>query len=353
MSPLVTTTRIRRAVAGAIAVTLALAPAGAPAAAAPPSSYTSWTWSVAALPGLPGGGAANVTGSDGNGVLYGTANDADGHPHLVSWRNGVLTDLDGTYNWATGLGNSNGIVAGTIAPPNGTHHAAELVDGRVQLLPEPDGTLSTGVTAIDESGNLVGQASGFDWQVHAVMWPAGQPRVPKSLSVPPGMGSGGAFGIGSAAMSASHGRIVGYAGVSGYIWNTDGSIRATVLPTSPGDALDLQATSDGAVIGTEWVEAEGVNHAVEVGSDLEATMLPGSQGTVAFTGNARIVGGQDSASLQAIAWVNGKKTTLPVPAGTFAGFPRVTAGPRMLAGSILDATFTERPVKWVLTPGNV
>lgn len=342
-----TTRRVSRLAAGLLAAALATVPP----AAAPADNGTRLTgrWKVTTLPELPGGKGAVVTGADRHGTLFGTATAADGKPHLVSWHRGRLRDLDGTHNWATALGNRHGTIVGTVAPADGTHHAARYAGGRVTMLPEPPGTLSTGVIALDDRGNAVGQASGFDWQVHAVLWPADHPGTVELLSVPPGMGSGGAFAIGSAAMAADGTRILGYAGVTGYVWGLDGSIAHTVLPTAPGDALNLLASDHGVAVGTQWREAEGVNHAITVDRALRVRALPDSRNTVAFTGTEHLVGGQDSATLAAICWMDGRRTTLPVPAGTRAGYPRVTSGPRSLAGLVLDSSYTRHAAQWVLS----
>jgi probable HAF family extracellular repeat protein len=96
-------------------------------------------------------------------VVGSFSSDSEGHgnSHAFVWERGVLTDLGtvaGNFTEATGISDS-GIVAGrAVAEPGSGATVVFRWNGRMTNLGCPPGSSSCGASAINESGDIVGEA---------------------------------------------------------------------------------------------------------------------------------------------------------------------------------------------------
>lgn len=326
-----------RRIAAAAAVALAGVTGGASGTAGA-AGTTGCTWAATELPTL--GGAAIVNGTDNAGTYYGIARDGTGRGHLVTWRDGTLTDVNAAADWAAAFGNAAGVVAGTVGAADGSHHGALLRGGAVVRLKEPPGTYISEVTAVDADGNLLGDVTAGDWLTHAVVWPAGAPDTVRVLDAPGGTASG--------AMAAADGRISGFAGASGYVWATDGTLVRKVVPTGRGDIVQLKTTSGRYFYGTQWVQADGAFRAIAVDAGGRLSYLPDGQGTAALAANAGgDVAGRDTQHGPALIWTGGARIDLPSLPGLPNGFPMALSTDRTVAGALYDDQYrTSHAALW-------
>ncbi|GAA1951410.1 hypothetical protein [Amycolatopsis minnesotensis] len=271
--------------AGAAVVT---APAAASAAAA-------CTWTPSAL-GLPAGASdGGITATDHQGGYAGTAAFSDG-AHVVTWKNGKVTDLGSRVSYGSAsavLGeNRAGTVVGYATAagfPTPTHaYAFRSAGTRLEALPELPNTWLASAQGIDDKGNIFGvnAVQGAGGGSYTVEWPADQPgQVVKLAGIPAAKnalqvdhdgslllsGEGGPWiwrdgkatplakvpGATSATGSAiSNGRVAGTATIGGasvgVLWNPDGSV--VKLPKSTG-AYHLNSAGLTAGVNSDDTEA--------------------------------------------------------------------------------------------------
>jgi hypothetical protein len=326
--------------AAAAAVASGTAPAAAEPASAVADDPRACTWTVHQLAGLPGGGGAIINSTDDKGAFFGMAKDAEGRGHLVRWTGDTLTEVDSTADWAAAFTNRSGVLAGTIGAPDGSHHGVLWQDGQAVRLYEPPGVYISEVTAVDDAGNLLGDVTSFDWLTHAAIWPAGDPGRIVMLNAPGGTASG--------AMSADAGQISGFAGASGYIWDTTGALVRKVVPAGRGDIIQLKATSGQISYGTEWLQADAKFRAIQVGASGTVVPLADGDGTAALAANRQgQIAGRDTQHGPAIVWTGGQKIELPGADNLPNGFPMAIDDDGKIAGALYDSAYhVPHPALW-------
>lgn len=258
----------------------------APAAAAEAAACT-WTPSTLALPAGASDGGVDVT--DDQGGYAGTAMFSDGG-HVLTWKNGKVTDLGNQVSYGTVAAVEGENRAGTVVgyangggfPVPAHTYAFRSAGTKLEALPELPNTWLANALGIDDKGNIFGinvikpESGGGR---HVVEWPADRPGTvvdvpgfPKDFStfdvdhdgsvLVSGDGGPWIWRDGKAtalakvpaatnvtASDISNGRVVGAATVNGasvgVLWNPDGSV--VQLPKSK---TATHVNRDGLIAGT-------------------------------------------------------------------------------------------------------
>ena len=252
----------RRAISdGRLSVLLAV---GASLASAV-SAAQSPTWSVQALPNISGGTATSVSGINSAGEAVGSVGGGSsacpaGCPAV--WSDGAATLL-GSVAGATGTAaysiNNSGQVAGTVVIA-GSSQAIVWNNGTPTLLPSPGAPYTQTFAAyLNDSGQVVGQASGQvngAQQVVATVWNGSTPTVLGLLS---GYSTGEAWGINS------NGLIVGKICCNGQqseavVWHGTNASLLPVLKPTKGDGGEALAVNNSGVTVGHADNAQGSNN---------------------------------------------------------------------------------------------
>jgi hypothetical protein len=242
--------------------------------------------------------------------------------------------------------NGSGIVIGNVE--NDVDGDGYVVEGGITTpLAKPPGALNVRAAAINDTGDVVGDARMPGGRFRAVVWRHGQWTRPQLLDTP---ADGPAGGQSAAAGIAPDGRIVGSVGngAQPYLWRADGTGQA--LPTPPGkpggvavrivgdwadgpvDLLDgFTARPNGRLVGkaglpwARWNLRTGEIREIQTGphSAGAAGLLP--DGTVVLNSIDGIV-----------LWRDTGATRLPVPAGYDHAQVTGAGGNGLLVGTAFD-----------------
>ena len=130
--------------------------------------------------GTLGGRNSFAIAINGKGQILGGSETRTGRSHVVIWQNGRVKDLgrlapNGVYLQDI---NDAGQIVGTLVTADGYGRGFVWANGRLTLLPPLPGHASSGATAINNQGVIVG-SSGPDagGRSYAVVWSNGKPRA--------------------------------------------------------------------------------------------------------------------------------------------------------------------------------
>ncbi|MFI5916226.1 hypothetical protein [Dactylosporangium sp. NPDC051541] len=147
--------------------------------------------------------------------------------------------------------NGNGTIIGNATNDTDTESGAFVIENRMTVrLSPPPGALDVRAAAINDTGDVVGDARMPGNTFQAVVWRYGKWNEPQPLAIPAGIAIGPLAAGGSSAYGiAADGRIVGSIGngAAPFLWNADGG----------GHVLDVPAGKPGGIavrIAGEWAQ---------------------------------------------------------------------------------------------------
>jgi uncharacterized membrane protein len=327
----------------ALATAMVAGPATMPAAAA------ACTWRPTTLP-LPAGGISGlVSATDNEGGFAGTVKLSDNTTHVVSWKNGKITDY-GSFSSLTSVQvydqNRAGTIVGSVTvgrpgvPSSST--AFRTNGGRIENLPKPAGATSYFPRGgINDKGDIAGgyrtTRNGASVIV-GVRWPAARPGTVEDLAgAPVSSNVEGLDEDGTVLYTAADASIFQQ---RPFLWR-EGRNTALPKPTPAGDLRGYEISAGRVVGSLYYPNASGqyVEEAIFWDTDGVARKLPSSQRAEDINRTGVSVG--TAANGQAAVWRLGVLDTT-LGAGTTAptvGDDGAVAGSRKVSGA-------DQPTVW-------
>ncbi|WP_433088932.1 hypothetical protein ACQP1P_21990 [Dactylosporangium sp. CA-052675] len=183
---------------------------------------------------------------DGSGRYIAASQATGDMPVVVSGPGGTRTFTAVPRIFVTGV-NGSGTVVGNVE--NDSDADGYVIDGGTTVaLGRPKGALNVRAQAVNDTGDVVGDARMPGNTFHAVVWRHGQWSRPQLLPTPDGEQSS-AYGI------AADGRIVGSVGAmpQPYLWSPDGTARPLPPPTGKPGGMAVDIVGDWAAGPVDYV----------------------------------------------------------------------------------------------------
>ncbi|MEV6910382.1 hypothetical protein [Amycolatopsis sp. NPDC051071] len=141
------------------------------------------TWVRGTLPLPAGSTTGSVSGAANGGWFVGGGSTTDG----IRWHNGVAENLGTAGGKQTDLNdvNSSGVAVGTTYANSFPDGGVVYRNGRYETLPVPPGLRMGRAKAINDTGDIVGMASGIGDSFDLMLWPASAPGTVQRINPDP------------------------------------------------------------------------------------------------------------------------------------------------------------------------